>query len=657
MFRSIMLRLVLPIAIASCVVAYVGLPYIERLLAEWFRSDVELRAQLVMHSMEEPITDLVENGNAARLQSYLAKITADQRLLAILVCRTDGATIYKTEHTPATISCASESDAKPATGRVVQLPSGSVQVSRFDFNSAQPKPFRVLMLHDLSFADRRQRTARDFVLVLVAISVLLLALLFVLVAWLQLRRWVKALIGDIRGKRFLDDAESPRSSLPILSQVRQVLAEVEETQRLEIDFHENWTPQALRQVVRDYLHSSQVIIVSNREPYIHNTFSLTSKTMKRKVLWGTCDLSGRLDLKDADAVLPGPLEAERAAPSKNPVVVFSGDWPRGQSSVHLLFTLAGAQNLDALAADAGSTFEQSVRFYRTLAQRVQVRTPDPYFDLAVESMVIANDGMWQPPSFLHGALSWMEHYLGWRGWYGSEALGWHDRVLNSILAFAALQIQSGDSRGAIPEMLEEPNAVFYNMNEVYLDDIYYHYLWTGDRRLLASLFPVIQGVLSWEKRRLDPDDNALYESCLNTWISDSHWYSGGDCSQASAYMFRGYQLASEAAEAAGEDPQPYRQEAERIRAAMNDRLWIASQGHYAEFIDRLGLKRVHPEPELPTLYHPIDFGVTDPFQAYQMLRFTETSLRNESGIPRGGRLVWSSELGSQLQSPLHSQHL
>jgi trehalose-6-phosphate synthase len=128
----------------------------------------------------------------------------------------------------------------------------------------------VLMLHDLSFVDRRQRTARDFMLVFVAISVLLLALLIVLVAWLQIRRWVKVLIGDIRGKRFLDDAESPRSSLPILSQVRQALAEVEEKQRLEIDFRENWTPQALRQVVRDHLRSAQVIIVSNREPYIHN---------------------------------------------------------------------------------------------------------------------------------------------------------------------------------------------------------------------------------------------------------------------------------------------------------------------------------------------------------------------------------------------------
>ena len=118
--------------------------------------------------------------------------------------------------------------------------------------------------------DRRQRTARDFVLAFVGISILLLALLIVLVAWLQLRRWVQVLLGDIRGKRFLDNAESPRHSLPILSQVRQVLAEAEEQQRLEIDYRENWTPQALQQVVRGQLNSAQVIIVSNREPYIHN---------------------------------------------------------------------------------------------------------------------------------------------------------------------------------------------------------------------------------------------------------------------------------------------------------------------------------------------------------------------------------------------------
>ena len=270
MFRSVILRFVLPVAFASCVVAYFGLPYIERLLAEWFRSDVELRAQLVMHTMEEPLTDLIAKGNEPRLRGYLSKVTADERLLAIVVCRPDGTTIMKTERTPQAISCNMNAQSNPNASRVEQLPSGSVQLSRFDFDKAEPTPFRILMLHDLSFVDRRQRTARDFVLVFIGISVLLLALLVVLVAWLQLRRWVNVLIGDIRGKRFLDDAKSPRSSLPILTQVRKVLAEAEQKQRLEIDFRENWTPQALRQVVHDHLHSAQVIIVSNREPYIHN---------------------------------------------------------------------------------------------------------------------------------------------------------------------------------------------------------------------------------------------------------------------------------------------------------------------------------------------------------------------------------------------------
>ena len=65
MFRSVILRFVLPVALASCVVAYFGLPYIQRLLAEWFRADVEQRAELAMHSMEEPIAELVAQAAAS----------------------------------------------------------------------------------------------------------------------------------------------------------------------------------------------------------------------------------------------------------------------------------------------------------------------------------------------------------------------------------------------------------------------------------------------------------------------------------------------------------------------------------------------------------------------------------------------------------------
>jgi trehalose 6-phosphate synthase/phosphatase len=270
LFRSVLLRFVLPLALASCVVAFLGLPYIQKLLAEWFSADVEVRAQLVMHTVEAPLAELVAQENEPKLRGYLARMTADERLLAVLICRPDGTTIARSERVPHNISCEQQGKVKPFSAGIIQLPSGSVQLSRFDYDQVEPAPYRVLMLSDLSFVDRRQRTARDFVLVFLGIAVLLLALLVVLVAWLQLRRLVNVLIGDIRGKRFLDNAKSPRASLPILSQVRQVLAEAEEKQRLEIDFRENWTPQALRQVVREHLHSSQVIIVSNREPYIHN---------------------------------------------------------------------------------------------------------------------------------------------------------------------------------------------------------------------------------------------------------------------------------------------------------------------------------------------------------------------------------------------------
>ena len=96
-----------------------------------------------------------------------------------------------------------------------------------------------------------------------------MALLGVSAAWWMLRRWTGHLVSDIRDQRLLDDRKSPRFSTPILSQVRNALREAEERQRLEIDYHENWTPQALQHVVRETLSSPQIIVASNRQPYIH----------------------------------------------------------------------------------------------------------------------------------------------------------------------------------------------------------------------------------------------------------------------------------------------------------------------------------------------------------------------------------------------------
>jgi len=268
--RSILIRFAIPILVAVSILAYFGVPYADKILADWFRDDVDMRAQLVSSSMATSLARLADKRDSRELRSYLASITADERLLAVVLCGADENLIYKTDRTPEAITCAATRDIGERGNRLMQLPSGSVEVSSFPYASASGMPFRALVVHDLSFIDRRQSTARNYVLALAGVFSTVLALLVGFVFWLLLRRWVNVLVGDIRGRRFWDDAESEPASRPILTQIRRVLREVEHTQRLEIDFHENWTPQALQQVIREHLRSPEMFVVSNREPYIHN---------------------------------------------------------------------------------------------------------------------------------------------------------------------------------------------------------------------------------------------------------------------------------------------------------------------------------------------------------------------------------------------------
>ena len=190
-------------------------------------------------------------------------------------------------------------------------------------------------------------------------------------------------------------------------------------------------------------------------------------------------------------------------------------------------------------------------------------------------------------------------------------------------------------------MLEMPNCCGYNMNEVFTDHVRQYFDYTNDIELMRKVFPVLKGIVEWEARRLQPASEPLYESALDTWISDSHWYIRGQCTTASAYMLGAHRLLAELAEALGEDPSPYRKKAEAIRNAMQQKLWQPRRGVFAECLDTLGAKLLHPEPELATIYHSAEFGAADPLQVYQMLHWVDNNLRCES-TPGGGKAYWSS---------------
>jgi len=272
MIKAILVRYGIPSLLGILIIAYFGVPFVNQMLTRWFRDDVELRAQLVANTISEPLSTLVEKHETTALRNYLSKLTTNERLLAVLLCKPDGTLIYKTDATPAAVTC--HIPPKEVSGKkggvTLQLSSGSVAISQFDVDTDNATPFRILLVHDLSYMDRRQSTARNYVFAAVGVFVSMLALLVGFFSWLLIRKWVNLLVGDIRGLRFLDDADSHLVAQPILRQVREVLREIEYNQRLEIDFKENWTPLALQQIVREYMGSPEMFIISNREPYIHN---------------------------------------------------------------------------------------------------------------------------------------------------------------------------------------------------------------------------------------------------------------------------------------------------------------------------------------------------------------------------------------------------
>jgi len=270
MIRRILFRYVLPLAAAVALVAFVAVPYIDRVFAGWFRSDVELRSRLVMSSVGDPLAELLQNKELNRARAYLDRVAGDERLLGIVVCGGLGEKLIETALVPSIVGCSPSAPPAQGVHSVAEANFGPIEISRFPLKTLSGTNYQVLFVHDLSYIERRQTAARSVLLAFVVFAAAILAILGGLGVRLLINRWIGLLLGDIRSRRFLDDAESSRSSAPVLKRVREVLRELEVNQRQEIEFRENWTPQALQQVVRNQLDGCRMLVVSNREPYIHN---------------------------------------------------------------------------------------------------------------------------------------------------------------------------------------------------------------------------------------------------------------------------------------------------------------------------------------------------------------------------------------------------
>lgn len=294
-------------------------------------------------------------------------------------------------------------------------------------------------------------------------------------------------------------------------------------------------------------------------------------------------------------------------------------------------------------------YQAAEQWRSDLASSVIFNTPDAYLNPVGGTMVMAADGAWNGLVWTHGAVGWRMPLPGWRAAYMGDFLGMFDRQRIHFDAYAKSQVtdipvtrphvmdkEHNLSRGAYewgtPMYSNgyicrnpENNKQFhhYDMNLVYIDELLWHFQFDADTAYMRKMWPVIKSHLAWEKNTWDPDNDGLYDAYCCIWASDALQYNSGGVTHSSAYNYRANLLAARMAEMIGENPAPYREEADKILKAMNSRLWLKDFGHWAEYQDFMGLKRVHKDAALWSIYTPIDCGAGTGEQNYQATKYVD----------------------------------
>jgi trehalose 6-phosphate synthase len=171
---------------------------------------------------------------------------------------------------PQTFSCdkVARSDAESFSSIVND--GRRVLVGSFPIATRDAKTY-LAVLHDLSFVDERSGQAQTFIVAtLVGVAIIVAGIAAILGA-VFLRGWMASLrqaIEDVRSGRPPAGIQRDRSVID--RQIQKLLKDLE-TGRTPTEAAETeWTPQSLHDLLRDALPGAEVLIVSNREPYIHN---------------------------------------------------------------------------------------------------------------------------------------------------------------------------------------------------------------------------------------------------------------------------------------------------------------------------------------------------------------------------------------------------
>jgi trehalose 6-phosphate synthase len=246
-------------------------PLSSTLIEDWSRRDVQTRSKLIFNSIQDYVTLQLSEGRGEQLVAFFEKLTEDEKLLAIGYCDEAGALRYSTKLMPASFSC--EKLARTDTLSFSSITSDGRDIITASFPiGARSVRGHLAVLHDLGFVETRAAQARLYWILAISAAAIGLGALGTFFVSRLLRQWQAALRRTISEARsgIMDTAPSDRSLALLGTDIHNLVRDLRSQPAASNAIHVDWSPSVLRNLLKEELPDAEVIVVSNREPYIHN---------------------------------------------------------------------------------------------------------------------------------------------------------------------------------------------------------------------------------------------------------------------------------------------------------------------------------------------------------------------------------------------------
>lgn len=260
--------------------------------------------------------------------------------------------------------------------------------------------------------------------------------------------------------------------------------------------------------------------------------------------------------------------------------------------------------------------KESMSFWHK-RKRLNIETPDSQFDTVVNSAAVDLRYQYEYPAFIHGILGWNKYGKINVGYYAADDVGYHDEVENSLKFISGAQDKKGRQCYLSPAFATirwAEEVDFY-----YVEQIWYHYRWTGDLEFLKTMWPSARRALEHGLAVSDPDEDGIMTAFYEFWNNDAH-SRGGKCVVQSAMAWTALKGATEIAKRLGDKKSAKRYEvlSKKVGKQVNKYLWNKEVGAFcsAEWNDD-----IRPHPETQEQFFPVRCGLGDSMQKYMAVRY------------------------------------